>query len=90
MLDSKNVNVTTTATALHAGANGAVTVTIHNPTGGQSVYVGPADVTADTTAATGGLIVPSGTTLQVRLRSGETLYGRVAATTQAVSVLLSN
>lgn len=89
MLDSKGVSVGTTATLLHT-ATGYQVVTVHNPTGGQSVYLGPADVTANADAATSGLVVPSGTTVSVKLKTGDALYGRVAATTQSVSVLVSN
>lgn len=92
MANSGYLSVTTTATALNTDTNelpGSIgnTIIIKVPAGGQIVYVGGSDVTADTTAGTGGFPIASGDSLTITAGPGETLYGRVAATTQNVNVL---
>lgn len=89
MLASKYVSVTTTATLL-SGADSQYTagqsVLLKNA-GGQTVYLGGSDVTADTTAGTGGYPLSAGAEISVALGGVEKLYGRVAATTANVNVL---
>lgn len=80
------VNVTTTATLLSAATAGrdGQTVLIQNPAGGPSVKLGGVGVTT----ASYGYILGSGSDFSIDLQSGEALYGVVASSTQAVSVLL--
>lgn len=88
------VTVTTTATLLsgtdpgdHQGAANGMSLAVKVPSGGATVYVGGSDVTADTTAGTGGFPVAAGEGYAFDLDPGDVLYGRVAAATQAVNVL---
>lgn len=81
------VSVTTAATALIPAALGIAgdpaDVVISIPTGGQTVYVGGADVDS-----TNGFPLPSPQTpLTFRIKNGR-LYGIVTATTQNVNVLI--
>lgn len=91
-VNSGYFSVTTTALAINPDANelpgmtgGIVIVKV--PAGGQTVYIGGSDVTADTTAATGGFPCIAGDSLSVPYSAGESVYARVAATTQNVNVL---
>lgn len=91
MANSGYLAVTTTATLLNTdtneapGSTGGI-VEIKVPVGGQTVYVGGSDVTADTTAGTGGFPVLAGESWSCPYSPGEGIYGRVAATTQNVNV----
>ncbi len=90
-MNSGYVSVTTTATLLNADANDYAeyrgnSILIKNP-GATTVYVGGADVTADTTAGTGGYPLATGGELSVTVGPGEAVFGRVAAGTQSVNVL---
>lgn len=88
-ISSASVSVTTTATLLSGAdsdnvAGQSVFVTV--PAAGQTVFLGGPGVTA-----ANGYPVATGTSFpwQLELGNGEALYGIVAATTQAVSVLRS-
>jgi hypothetical protein len=79
------VSVTTAATALNASLDGGKdgsTISIQNPTGGATVYIGGAGVTT----ASYGFLLTAGTTFTVELNQGETLFGIVASSTQNVAV----
>lgn len=90
-VNSGYYSVTTTATAINTDANevpgmtgGIVIVKV--PPGGQTVYIGGSDVTADTTAGTAGFPIVAGDSMSVPYSPGESVYARVAATTQNVNV----
>ena len=92
-MNSAYVSVGTSATALNA-TDATVTadargnsILIKNPSGSVTVYIGGSDVTADTTAGTGGYPLAPGGELAVTVNEGEIVYGRVAASTQSVNVL---
>ena len=90
--NSGYLSITTSATAVNTDANDSAsaaggTVIVKVPAGGQTVYLGGAAVTADTTAGTGGFQIAAGESLSVHYGPGEILYGIVAATTQSVHVL---
>ena len=74
--------IATTAGGTLIATNGTsvASITIHVPTGGQSVFLGASGV-----ATTTGLEVEAGATVTLQLAPGDALYGIVAATTQAVS-----
>lgn len=82
---SAQVTVAATATIVVATVNAPTLVNVHVPTGGATVFVGPIGVATGT-----GLLVPAGTTRDVQLWPGDALYGIVASSTQAVSVLRSS
>jgi len=80
------VSVTTAATALNASLDGGKdgsTISVQNPTGGATVYIGGAGVTT----ASYGFVLLAGTTFTIELNQGETLFGIVASSTQSVAVL---
>lgn len=89
--NSGYLSITTAATLLNTdaletpGSVGGI-VEIKVPAGGQTVYVGGAAVTADTTAGTGGRPVVAGEAWSCPYSPGEGIYGIVAATTQSVNV----
>ena len=90
--NSGYLSITTSATAVNtdasdSGASSGGSVLVKVPSGGQTVYLGGAAVTADTTAGTGGFPVAPGESLTVMYGNGEIVYGIVAATTQSVHVL---
>lgn len=91
-VNSGYFSVSTTAAIINTDANevpgmtgGVVVVKV--PAGGATVYIGGSDVTADTTAGTGGFPLAAGDTLSVPYSPGEAVYARVAASTQNVHVL---
>ena len=79
------VTITTSATLIHkAGADGdSDTLHIHCPSGGQSVFIGGASVTA----ANGFELKAGSGDLVFNLEAGDSVYGTVAATTQGISYL---
>lgn len=93
-LASKNITVTTTATALNPlsedTADGGLlqgnSVLITN-TSSVTVYIGGSDVTADAAASTGGKPLAAGAELPATVGPGEVIYGRVASGSQVVNVL---
>lgn len=82
---SAQVTVAATATIVVATVNAPTLVSVHVPTGGATVFVGPIGVATGT-----GLHIPAATTRDVQLWPGDALYGIVASSTQAVSVLRSS
>lgn len=80
------MSVTTAATALNASLDGGKdgsTISVQNPTGGNTVYLGGAGVTS----ASYGVLLAAGVTFSIELNQGETLFGIVASSTQNVAVL---
>ena len=79
------VSVGTTATLLSSASAGrdGQTVLVQNPAGGVNVYLGGTGVT---TTAYGYLLI-GGSAFAIDLLDGESLYGVVASSTQAVGVL---
>jgi len=80
------VSVTTSATALNASLDGGKdgsSVSVQNPTGGATVYIGGAGVTT----ASYGFLLTAGTTFSAELNQGEAIFGVVASSTQSVAVL---
>jgi hypothetical protein len=91
-VNSAYFSVTTTAqiintdTSVAAGAIGN-TIIVKVPAGGITVYIGGSDVTADTTAGTGGFPLAAGDSLAIQVAEGESVYARVASSTQSVNIL---
>lgn len=83
MIAASRATVAATATAIVTAGTSGARVTLHVPTGGATVYVGPSDV-----ATTTGLRIVAATTLSLTLPPAATLYGIVASSTQAVDVLV--
>jgi hypothetical protein len=80
------VSVGTTATALNASLNGGKDgsrISVQNPTGGSTVYLGASGVTTSSY----GFLLAAGTTFSIELNQGEALFGVVASSTQSVAVL---
>lgn len=85
MFKSASKTVTTTATALNqaeADNTGTSGLLVAVPSGGATIYVGGADVTA-----ANGFPVAAGQTLTTDVDRGEQLYAVTASGTQAVAVL---
>lgn len=87
-IDSQVVAVTTTAAILVTGDQDGTNFSLKNKTG-EVLYIGPADVTADATAATGGYEVANDGEFSGRLDAGDKLYG-VCATTGGNVTILTN
>lgn len=83
---SASATVLNTDASEGPGMTGGIVI-IKVPSGGLTVYVGGFDVTADTTAGTAGFPVLAGESLSVPYSPGESIYGRVASSTQSVNVL---
>ena len=81
----QRVSVTTAATKLTADADGrdGQTISVQNPTGGATVFLGGTGVT---TSAYGYELI-GGTSFTVELQQGEQVFGVVASSTQTVNVL---
>jgi hypothetical protein len=84
-LTHAQVSVGSTATLLSATGAGrdGQTVLVQNPTNGQSVYIGGTGVTT----ASYGFLLLAGTAFAIDLQDGESIYGVVASSTQAVGVI---
>ena len=78
------VTITTSPTLIATGLNGASWVYLHAPTGGNTVYVGPSNVTTAT-----GLELPKGELHEFWLAETDKLYGIVASSTQALMTMQS-
>jgi hypothetical protein len=74
------VTVGTTATLLIAADNQHRICYLHSGTG--SIYIGGSDVTSST-----GIHLQNGTTMEITLPFGETLYGITASSTHTMRVL---
>jgi len=84
-ISHERVSIGTTATQVssdYAGKDGQ-TVSVQNPSGGATVYLGGTGVT--TTSY--GFALAGGTDFSVEMQDGEKLYGVVASSTQTVNVL---
>lgn len=82
---SAAVTVAVTATLLASAASDrdGMKVRVQVPAAGQTVYLGGSDVTV----ATGYAVATGAESHELTLARGETLYGIVNATTQAVRVI---
>ncbi len=78
------VTITTSPTLIATGLNGASWLYLHAPTGGNTVYVGPSNVTTAT-----GLELPKGELHEFWLAETDKLYGIVASSTQALMTMQS-
>lgn len=84
-ISHQRVSIGTTATQIssnYAGKDGQ-TVSVQNPAGGATVYLGGEGVT--TTAY--GFELGAGIVFTVEMQDGEKLYGVVATSTQTVNVI---
>lgn len=95
-INSAYVSVASTATALNVantrgnrwnGQYKGVSLLVKNPSASVTVYLGGSDVTADTTAGTGGYPLAPGAEVAISVVEDEILYGRVASGTQSVNVI---
>jgi len=78
------VTIGTTPTLIATGLNGASWVYLHAPTGANTVYVGPSNVTTAT-----GLELPKGALQIFWLAETDRLYGIVASSTQPLMTMQS-
>ena len=83
MVLGKQTTVATTATLIHKATTNGCMVIVRNPTGGAAVTLGAAAVVAGA-----GYILPGGDAETIPLPPGDSLFGIVAASTQALSVLV--
>ena len=83
-LGAANVTITTSPTLIATGLNGASWVYLHSATGGNTVFVGPSNVTVAT-----GLELPKGALHEFWLAETDKLYGIVASSTQPLMVMQS-
>lgn len=85
-LSTSSVTVGVTATQLsvadRAGTANGQSVLVKVPAGGQTVYIGGADV-----MTTSGYPLAAGESLSLDVEGDDVVFGIVAATTQAVNVL---
>lgn len=85
-IDNKVVTVDDSITELLVGAPGGTSWAIHNASGA-TLYIGADDVTADTTAGTGGFPIPDGEKFSGELEGKDSLSGRLASGSGPVHVL---
>ena len=83
-LNGSVVTVGTSATVIATGKVGASWTYLHAPTGGNTVFIGPATVTT-----ANGLELPKGALQTFWLAETDVLYGIVATSTQALMVMQS-
>ena len=83
-LGAATITITTSPTLIATGLNGASWVYLHAPTGGNTIYVGPSNVTTAT-----GLELPKGELHEFWLAETDKLYGIVATSTQALMTMQS-
>ena len=83
-LSATTVTITTSPTLIATGLNGASWLYLHAPTGANTVYVGPSNVTTAT-----GLELPKGELHEFWLAETDKLYGIVASSTQALMTMQS-
>ena len=81
-LGAATVTITTSPTLIATGLNGASWVYLHAPTGGNTIYVGPSNVTTVT-----GLELPKGELHEFWLAETDKLYGVVATSTQPLMTM---
>lgn len=85
------MTVTTTAAAIGTSGIHRQALCLHN-NGTGNIYLGDSNVTADSTAATGGFIIAPAEKVYLAADAGfsgsmETLYARVASSTQELRIL---
>ena len=83
-LSATTVTITTSPTLIATGLVGASWLYLHAPTGGNTVFVGPSNVTTAT-----GLELEKGQPFAVWLAETDKLYGIVASSTQALMTMQS-
>lgn len=83
-LGAATVTITTSPTLIATGLNGASWVYLHAPTGGNTIFVGPSNVTVAT-----GLELPKGELHEFWLAETDKLYGIVTTSTQALMTMQS-
>ena len=83
-LSATTVTITTSPTLIATGLNGASWLYLHAATGGNTVYVGPSNVTTAT-----GLELPKGELHEFWLAETDKLYGIVASSTQSLMTMQS-
>jgi len=83
-LGAATVTITTSPTLIATGLNGASWVYLHAPTGGNTIFVGPSNVTTAT-----GLELPKGALQQFWLAETDKIYGIVVSSTQALMTMQS-
>ena len=83
-LGAATVTITTSPTLIATGLNGASWVYLHAATGGNTVFVGPSNVTTAT-----GLELPKGELHEFWLAETDKLYGIVASSTQSLMTMQS-
>jgi hypothetical protein len=81
---ASTVTITTSPTLIATGLNGASWIYLHAPTGGNTVFVGPSNVTTAT-----GLELPKGALQSFWLAETDKLYGIVATSTQPLMTMQS-
>lgn len=79
---ASTVTITTSPTLIATGLNGASWIYLHSATGGNTVFVGPSNVTTAT-----GLELPKGALNSFWLAETDKLYGIVATSTQALMTM---
>jgi len=79
---SSTVTIGTTPTLIATGLNGASWLYLHAPTGSNTVYVGPSNVTTAT-----GMELPKGALNSFWLAETDKLYGIVATSTQPLMTM---
>lgn len=80
----KRVTIGTTPTLITTGTVGASWVTLHAPSGGNTIYIGDTDVTTST-----GLELPKGALHTIWIAEADKLYGVVANSTEVIMVFSS-
>ena len=83
-LGAATVTITTSPTLIATGLNGASWLYVHAATGGNTVYVGPSNVTTAT-----GLELPKGELHEFWLAETDKFYGIVATSTQSLMTMQS-
>jgi hypothetical protein len=81
---ASTVTITTSPTLIATGLVGASWLYIHAPAGGNTIFVGPSNVTTAT-----GLELPKGELHEFWLADTDKLYGIVATSTQALMTMQS-
>lgn len=79
---ASTVTITTSPTLIATGLNGASWIYLHAPNGGNTVFVGPSNVTTAT-----GLELPKGALQSFWLAETDKLYGIVATSTQPLMTM---
>ena len=83
-LGAATITITTSPTLIATGLNGASWVYLHAPTGGNTIFVGPSNVTTAT-----GYELHKGEMQQFWLAETDKLYGIVATSTQPLMTMQS-